>query len=228
MIAIPSYCQWDARWGSKKLGTSGLTMATHGCMVTAICMALNVYGYKIDPGQLCDKLNADKGFNSEGLVIWQAIERNFRGVVFIDSLSIWTKNYDQLTSKYEIPDALRILRNLVDLGFPVFLNVDNIGNDKRPDHFIDLYHAPLVGPWKAKDPDGGHDVLLEAGHKYGPKETAIYGFRVLMGPTQSFPDYVNPQDHWQGLAAWRAAMVYKGQDVPTYSKEILDAFAQQL
>lgn len=228
MINIPSFCQWDARWADKPLGTSGVTMRTHGCMVTAISMALNTYGYKLDPGQLCDLLNADKGFNSEGLVIWQAIERNFKSVVFVDSLSIWTKNYDQLTSKYEIPEALNILRNLVGMGFPVFLNVDNIGNDKRPDHFIDLFHAPVTGQWKAKDPDGGHDVILESGFKYGPKETAIYGFRVLIGTPLNFPDYVNRQDHWKGLAAWRAAMVYRGKEVPTYSKEIIDAFARQV
>lgn len=228
MISVTSYCQWDARWGKRPLGTSGKTMATDGCMVTAITNALNVYGHKYDPGTVCDILNADKGFNSEGLVIWQAVERNFRGTAFIDSLSIWTTNYDQFTSKVGVTEALRLLRNIVSLGMPVFLNVDNIGNDKRPDHFITLYHAPLVGPWKAIDPDGGYEVLLESGHKYGLKETAIYGFRVLMGPTQSFPDYVNPQDHWQGLAAWKASMVYAGKDVKTYSKEILDAFAQKV
>jgi hypothetical protein len=203
-------------------------MATDGCMVTAITNALNAYGYKVDPGQVCDRLNADNGFNSEGLVIWQAIERNYPNTTFIDTLSVWTTNYDQFTSKVQIGEALRLLRNIVSLGMPVFLNVDNIGNDKRPDHFITLYHAPETGPWKAKDPDGGYDVLLEAGYKYGPKETAIYGFRVLMGNTITFPDYVPASDHWQGLAAWKASQVYAGKNVKVYSKELLDAFAQKV
>lgn len=64
------YSQRDGRWGWKKLGRSGLTMANWGCVVTDVAQALTLAGYNVDPGTLVDRLNGIGGFTSGGALIW--------------------------------------------------------------------------------------------------------------------------------------------------------------
>lgn len=222
MITIPLYSQYDARWASKPLGTSGNTMRSHGCYVTSITMIVNNYGYKADPGQTCDALNAINGFTPDGDVKWEAVMRVFPNVVWEGRLSCWTTNFTlgANLAKVQQTEALRRLDKLVKRGMPTILCVDNVGNDKRPDHAIVLKNT--AGRWLCNDPDGGIEVALEAGHKYGPKETAVYGLRAIIGPALTYPDGNTEDDNVLGLATWKASMVAAGKSVATYSKEIID------
>ncbi len=206
---------------------SGHTMRSDGCTLTCVAMVLNTYGYQIDPGQLCDLMNQKGGFTSEGLLIWSVVTKYFPNAVFTDSTSGWTTRRKDQVQKVEIGTALEWIRNLVGCGMPVMINVDNIGNDGIQDHFVVVYDAPATGPWRIKDPDGGLDLLLAPGHKYGPPELAIYGLRTLIGPSLSRPDYVSPMDLWKGLGCWESAMVLAGKSVPTYSQQIYLRFANQ-
>jgi hypothetical protein len=71
------YSQTDPQWRDKKLGNSELCMHYWGCYVTAIAQALTLAGYEINPGQVCDALNANGGFTPQGLVIWAKVEEAY-------------------------------------------------------------------------------------------------------------------------------------------------------
>lgn len=68
---MTTYKQGDYRWGWKKLGTSGLTMARAGCTVTDIAFSWTRFtNVRHTPGELCDKLNKNGGFTAQGYLRW--------------------------------------------------------------------------------------------------------------------------------------------------------------
>lgn len=76
MAFIPvNYKQTDKRWATKKLGSPLYTMASDGCVTTvAARWASWVLKDDVTPGELCDWLNAHKGYTSGGLLIWAKLE----------------------------------------------------------------------------------------------------------------------------------------------------------
>lgn len=221
MMNLPLYNQGDPRWSSRPLGTSGHTLGSHGCYVTSIAMIASNYGFTVNPGQLCDALNAINGFDATGDVKWESVEQVLPNVLFAVNLSGWTTNFTQGVNlvKIQQSEALRRIEKLVKRGMPTLLCVDmpNVGTDGRPDHAI-VYKGGRL----ANDPAGGIEVRLDAGHRYGPMETAVYGLRAIMGPPLNYPDGLSEDEMKLGLAAWKAEMVMKGKSVATYSKEIID------
>ena len=71
------YKQDDEKWANMPLGKSGLKMRTFGCVVTDIAIAFGLVGYKITPGEICEKLNEIKGFTPEGLVVWAKVSEAY-------------------------------------------------------------------------------------------------------------------------------------------------------
>ncbi|PHR56614.1 MAG: hypothetical protein COA43_13390 [Robiginitomaculum sp.] len=69
------FLQTDKRWARQTLGGSGESLAKYGCLVTASAMALTNLGFKTDPGDLVNRLKANKGFTKNGLLIWTGLER---------------------------------------------------------------------------------------------------------------------------------------------------------
>lgn len=205
------YNQGDSRWRDKELGKSGLHMWSHGCYVCATAVALNAYGHALTPGDLCDLMNANDGFDDAGQIRWTVVEKMFPDVVWYASW--WTTRFEnaQNVQKMEQSAAIASLRRLQSLGFPTVLCVDvpNVGYTDWPDHAVTLWTDRDT----VSDSDGGRAVDLVDGGKYGTLDKAVFGFRCLLGPLTTTDG---------ALAAWKAAMVWKGREVKTYSKEIVE------
>lgn len=70
-----AFLQKDARWGGDRLGKSGDTMASDGCLVTASAMALANLGFQTDPGDLNRRLTQADSFTERGWLIWSGISK---------------------------------------------------------------------------------------------------------------------------------------------------------
>lgn len=225
---VPIYAQGDPRWGNKPLGTSGLTMASHGCYVTSTAMALNNYGYTLTPGQLCDALNANGGFDAEGQLKWDVLEKVCPNVVFADAF--WTTSFTKGTNLLKVQQdaALARIERCVRIGIPVVLCVDfpNVNMEGFPDHAVVLKHAPpgRVG-WKVNDPATGTEIELKDGQRYGTPENAVLGARIIIGHGQ-IPDYADERDATDGLRAFRASQALRGKNRETYLRELVDSYIE--
>ena len=69
------FVQTDKRWSRQTLGGSGESLEAYGCLVTAAAMALTNLGFRTDPGDLTNRLKANAGFTSNGLLVWSGLER---------------------------------------------------------------------------------------------------------------------------------------------------------
>ncbi|WP_308988321.1 C39 family peptidase [Roseibacillus persicicus] len=74
-IEAPVFLQKDPSWGAKPLGPSGDSIASHGCTLCSMAMALGSQGFAIAPDDLNDRLEENGGFTESSLLIWGAIER---------------------------------------------------------------------------------------------------------------------------------------------------------
>lgn len=200
-------------------------MRDSGCFTCATAVAMSNYGHSIDPGQLCDQLNAIGGYDSDGLLIWGKLEQLYPDLVLASAFD--TTNQPTSGSHVLLEVALKRISNLVRLGIPVMITVDvpNAGVAGFPDHIITLKYAPegSVG-WLANDSDGGTEELLALNHKYGPPDKSIFGARILVGAPLSWPDYSDDRDRRDAIALWKAAQVMRGRNVPIYSKEIVQSY----
>ncbi len=81
-LALPdhvAFAQTDPRWAGHRLGRTGDTMETDGCLVTATAMVLGNLGIKTDPGELNKQLTAADGYTKQGWLIWSAIDKVTNG-----------------------------------------------------------------------------------------------------------------------------------------------------
>ena len=69
-----AWAQNDSRWGSIPLGSSGCTVASHGCLVTSVTKLIIQCGLRskdnFDVGVLTRWLNNNSGFTSDGGLYW--------------------------------------------------------------------------------------------------------------------------------------------------------------
>lgn len=219
-MSLPIYNQWGQSWSATKLGDSIYTMGDSGCYTVSITMILNNFGYKVNPQEVVDKINKSKGY-FEGMVNYSAIEQNFPWVSFHQRVDT-TNHPASNISKMEISEAIRKVKRLVQLGMFPILCVDNVYNDKWPDHAVVLIEAPDdTSKWLILNPDGGKQEYFEA--KYGPVEKNLYGYVSLIGPAQTATDIR------LGNVAWKAKEVEKAcrrkdySKAQVYSSEILDS-----
>lgn len=74
-----AYLQKDPRWSQDKLGGSGDTMETDGCLVTATAMVLTNLGLQVTPGELNSHLKRTNSYTSRGWLVWSGIEKVTQG-----------------------------------------------------------------------------------------------------------------------------------------------------
>lgn len=217
-MQLPIFNQQDSKWRNKPLGSSSVTMGSHGCFTCAVTVAMNNYGHQIDPGQLCDQLNAAGGYDAEGLLIWDKLEKLYPDLVLASVFD--TTNMTTSGSHVLISEAIKRIQNLVRMGVPVLITVDvpGVNAPGQSDHIICCVDAE---EWLCNDSNGGVEVKFAQGFPYGPPEKAIFGARVLVGGPTSFPSYSDFRDKRDGTALWKAAQVMRGRNVQTYSREIV-------
>lgn len=74
-ISVPIYLQKDPKWAHKQLGPSSDTIASYGCTLCSMSMALGSQGFEISPDDLNRRLMENNGFTENSLLIWGAIEK---------------------------------------------------------------------------------------------------------------------------------------------------------
>ena len=77
ILALPDtvyFHQQDPRWARQALGGTKDTLHSHGCLVSAVAMAMSNLGFYTDPGDLAARLTAAKGFTNRGWLIWNKLE----------------------------------------------------------------------------------------------------------------------------------------------------------
>ena len=70
-----AFYQKDPRWAKERLGKSGDTLASDGCLVTAASMALANLGFKTNPSDLNKRLTQTDSFTPRGWLIWDGIRK---------------------------------------------------------------------------------------------------------------------------------------------------------
>jgi hypothetical protein len=78
-IRLPERCgtflQNDARWKNEPLGTTHVTLGSHGCTVCSVAMACTNLGVPVSPAGLNERLRAREGYLSRGWLVWSALPR---------------------------------------------------------------------------------------------------------------------------------------------------------
>ena len=76
-LALPdraAFYQTDKRWAGNRLGNSSDSLASDGCLVTAVAMAMRNLGIDTDPGELNRDLRRANAFTPNGWLVWSGIE----------------------------------------------------------------------------------------------------------------------------------------------------------
>ena len=67
------FLQKDPRWSEHKLGGSGDSLASDGCLVTATAMSLANLGFETNPADLNKRLTQADGYTKQGWLKWASI-----------------------------------------------------------------------------------------------------------------------------------------------------------
>jgi hypothetical protein len=68
-----AFSQKDPRWASDPLGQSGDTLASDGCVVTSVAMALGNLGFQTNPKDLNKRLMETGNYTPRGWLIWNGV-----------------------------------------------------------------------------------------------------------------------------------------------------------
>lgn len=207
-LNISLYAQYDPRWANVELAP-GITMAQDGCLVTSIAMGLSNYGINVLPGDLCQKFKAVGGFNSDGSLSHDAIEKVYPNVSFYER--VYTSNWPGDAAKVLVAEAIHRVKNLVDLGHAVYLHVDNVGHDGIADHFV-ACKGYSAGDLLENNPDGGVEQWFST--RFGDPSQRLYGYYSIIGDPANSLKY--------GALSHKLAEIKRGRNVQTYAKECLD------
>ncbi|MBR1444769.1 MAG: InlB B-repeat-containing protein, partial [Firmicutes bacterium] len=113
--------QYDSRWASKPVANGG-TMKQIGCTVTSTAIGVVHGGMRdesnFDPGKLCDYLNNNGGFTSDGGIYWDAVTRMVDG--------FWRNNIVSLSGSNT--QKAEVIADYVDSGYIVLISVNNDGH----------------------------------------------------------------------------------------------------
>ena len=67
------FLQKDPRWQDHKLGGSGESLASDGCLLTATAMTLANLGFQTNPGDLNARLKKANGYTKQGWLKWASL-----------------------------------------------------------------------------------------------------------------------------------------------------------
>jgi len=128
----PLFSQRDPAWARLQLGTSGVTIGSHGCVVACLAMVLQAFGLSETPATVNDSLTVHHGYHSTNHVIWESVQR------------IWpTVNFAGRFDCTSVPAPTDEINRRLALRFPVIAWLDF---DERPgiqQHFVLLVEAVL-------------------------------------------------------------------------------------
>ena len=140
------YNQRDAQWGTRPLGSSVLTSAEYGCLVSASAMVATFYKKSLNPGDIAGNSSAFFSPTADTALLWRDITVN--GVRIIrNSIGATTANIDSELAA----------------GRPVIVGLYN-----GPAHFI-VIKSGSNGNYIMNDPfmENGHDVSFSSKYSVG-------------------------------------------------------------
>ena len=179
-LPIPPLGQRDTRWSRKILGTKG-TIGSYGCLLTCHTMMLNYFGHDFTPDTLNAVYKEKEVYHDGNLISFYDA-----GDVFQDVKA------DEFYNCITTPCDLKKVDEYLDKKLPVIAYVDNVDNDKRPDHFVLIIGKDEHDKYFINDPWMGETYYFHA--KYGEPDTGIYGLRLYSGTpkdTESIEDKLN-------------------------------------
>ncbi len=151
--------QRDPRWANLQLGTSSVTIGSHGCLITSIASILNT-----TPDVVNERLKSVNGFKDGNLVIWAKIPEAFPGV---SCQRVWSYNNDDVLQN--IPCIVQVDGS--PIGAPMHF-VAFVGDHKLMDpwtgtidptsKYTPLSYALIKGAWAQTTQDNQISVLLES------------------------------------------------------------------
>lgn len=214
MIQIPSYKQNDPRWAGLTIGTTGRTVGSHGCLLTCLAMQAANFAIGITPAELRNRLAAYDGFMDSGDLMWTRLKFVMPKVHFVyrwDTTNLKEAFHQRLDAK----EAVRRVNRLVRLGMPVCVNVDNIGNDGQPDHWVLMVNE--FGKYDNMLDPAGNSTSFE--ERYGDPNVKLYGYAEVVGSPINFPE---AGDSAAGIALWKLIELKKGAAPQSYLNEAID------
>lgn len=105
-LDVPSFKQTDSRWANVKIGSSGKTIGSIGCVTTGIAM---MESFKRGTTVYPDAMSKELSYDSNGNVYWP---ENY-------SVSYWSENY--------LEEIYRILKS----GKPVLIGAKNLSGSQH-------------------------------------------------------------------------------------------------
>lgn len=218
-MLVKRYVQNDPRWASYPLGTEGRTVGSHGCTCTDLCNALANYAVAETPRTVVQKLTAQGGIMPSGDLLWASVERVWPSVTF------YWRQYTSLegpmyANRQNLDAAIARIRKLIRRGQPVLINVDAIGNDRQTDHWILGVDVDADGEVVVDCPWRGDRTRFSV--HYRSMREGIYGYTVLIGAPISYVSSSSGGDIDIGSGLFKAAQIWRGRNVATYSKELID------
>lgn len=192
-------------------------------MVTSFTMATRNWGINLDPGQVCDLFNSKGMFDQFGNFIISKINTVFPDVYF-KSRIVTTVDPNPTAQKEDIHVSLGRIKTLIDLGQPVLINVDLVGQDKNADHWIVAWgyveEAGYVIDLYMNDPAYGDSGLMS--HRYGAVQQSVYGYASFVGQPTSFPDGTSARTSAIAQCGAKLAAARAGKNITQNVSEAFD------
>lgn len=166
--------QHDEKWRDAPMGNT--TIGRYGCLLTCISMMLRVANVVVKPDELALALESVGGLYPGGELKWRYIEKVPGRMKFLER---HRTELERSGLRYDINESILRVNALVDMGIPVCVNVDNVGSDGRPDHWVLMVDRfgmddNMRDPWNAGTSFEG---------VYGHPEKALYGWSTIILPT---------------------------------------------
>lgn len=122
--------QRDERWGRLTLGTSDVTIASHGCTITVLAMR-----FRLTPDVVNTVMKAFGGYVDGNLVNWTKLNEAFPGISFVYRQREYKDTYNELISQH--------------LPCPIEVDASPIGGNR---HWV-LYvgNGKIYDPWDGKE-----------------------------------------------------------------------------
>lgn len=215
------YSQNDSRWKNILLGfntDSKYTIGNYGCLITCLAMVSSYYGEENTPLEINDKLKAKNGFVSDGLYIWNAIEK----ILDIKENSFVTPT---LLTDIQMND----IKTQIDNGYPVMLCIDAVPSTSALDmHFVlaTAYNPSDENDFTIVDPWDGQEKSLKKylGFLKPSARKTIERYTVYIGNVPQFSNLQETKITWDDFEGKRKTVawyVYEwGLEKQTALKEI--------
>lgn len=169
ILPITPLSQRDTRWASQRLGTvNGITIGSHGCVITSMSMMANYYNHPILPNQLNDFLTSNRLYYDGDLFVNGSITKLFSDIKF-----------DKVVFCDTTPAPVGEIKKYLDAGKPVVVALINQG----------IRHYILVVGYEGErifvnDPWQGDQVAIN--DRWGDPVRKILQINFFSGPSVAF------------------------------------------